>query len=95
MDDKSAYKKKMEAKIDEINAEIQRLRAKAKGAEADAELKARDWIASLESKRDHLSGKLAELRQSTGESWKDIREGLDHAYAEMEQALTKAFARYK
>lgn len=47
MSEKDAYVEKMKAKLDEWNAEIDKLQAKAKQAEADAEIQYNDEISAL------------------------------------------------
>ena len=44
MDNKEAFEKKHEAKIEEMKAEIDRLKAKAKQSEADSQIKSEEKI---------------------------------------------------
>jgi hypothetical protein len=44
MDNKEAFEKKHEAKIEEMKAEIDRLKAKAKQSEADSQIKYEEKI---------------------------------------------------
>ena len=50
MSERDAYVEKMKAKLDEWNAEIDRLEAKARGAEADARLRYNKQIESLRTR---------------------------------------------
>jgi SMC interacting uncharacterized protein involved in chromosome segregation len=52
MHDRDAYVQKMKAKLDEWNAELEKLSAKADVAEANAKLKYNEQIKMLRKQRD-------------------------------------------
>ena len=54
MDEKEAYQQKLNAKLDEWKAEIEKMQAKAKTAEADAQLQYQDYIEDLKKRRANL-----------------------------------------
>lgn len=51
MSERDAYLKKLEAKLEEWDAEIDKLQAKAKGAEADTQRQYEDQLNELRTKR--------------------------------------------
>ena len=61
MSDKELYQQKMQAKLDEWKAEVDKLKAKASGASADAQLEMNKQIKALESKIEEGKAKLSEL----------------------------------
>ena len=69
---KEAYQQKAEAKLEEFQANLNRARAQAKGASADARL-------AMEKRIDKLKNKVAEGRKQLGEmgdAADDVRENL-------------------
>ncbi len=51
MTDKNAFEQKQEAKIEQMNAEIERLKAKAKEADAESRIKYQEKVDELEALR--------------------------------------------
>jgi len=94
MSEKSAYEQKAEAKIEEMDAEIQRLRAKAKEQNADARLESENAIDRLKARRDDVAARLEETKSSSGEAWRDVKAGLDRAMDDMRGAFRSARERF-
>ena len=95
MSDKTAYTRKLEAEIEEWNAEIDLLRAKAKSASADAQLDYEQQIEDLKSKRDEMEGKLQELNDASAGAWEDVKRGVDRAWKDMSAAVDAAASRFR
>ena len=94
MNDKQAYQKKIEARLEEWSAEIDRLKAKATDLEADAQLEYNQRIADLKTLRDDAEGRLKELRESGDDAWHDLKGGVDEAWTQLEEAFLKAKSRF-
>lgn len=94
MVDRDAYVKKLQAKLDEWNAEIDKLEAKARSAQADTQRVMNERLADLRSKRDDIAAKLKELRTAGGEAWQDLKAGADLAWQSLREALESAKARF-
>lgn len=62
---KEAYEKKLQAQLDEWNAEIDKLKAKADKTEADTRLEYYKQIQGLRAQQQAAQTKLSELRQSS------------------------------
>ena len=95
MADKDAYVQKMQAKLDEWNAEIDKLKAKAAQAEADSRVEYQKQIQNLQEKRQGAEKKLAEVRQAGESAWQDLKAGAQSAWDAMEDALKSARSRFK
>ncbi|SLN68006.1 hypothetical protein ROJ8625_03508 [Roseivivax jejudonensis] len=93
-EEKSAYQRRIEAKMAEWQAEIDRLRAKAEGARAEKEIEYEREARDLEVKKQDMRQRLDELKHSSGEAWHDVRQGLDRAWDSVEDAFKKARARF-
>lgn len=95
MSEKGAYLKKLEAQLEEWDAEIDRLRAKAKSARADAQLAYEKQLNELRAKRKQAVDRMEELRHASEGAWRDMKAGLDAAWSSLHDALNKARARFR
>lgn len=94
MDEKSAYRQKLEARLDQWSTEIDKLQAKAVEASADARLKYEDQVKALRKQQDEAREKLSELDDASGEAWKDFRSGVEKAWDDLGDAVKKATERF-
>ena len=92
---KEAYKKKLEAQFDEWKVEIDKLKAKANKAEADAQIKYHKQIENIRTKQEAVQEKLVELKGSGDEAWEDLKAGLDNAMKNLGDAIKTANSRFK
>ena len=95
MSKREAYVEKFKAKLDEWNAEISKMEAKAKGAGADSKLKYEEQITEVKSRRDKARDRLKEVRESSDEAWEDLKAGADQAWKSVSDAVTEAWSRFK
>jgi len=89
------YIKKLQARLDEWNAEIDKLQAKLKSAEADAQAEYREQIEKLEQERSRAQERLKELQQASEDTWQDLKAGAENAWDSMDQAIKSAMSRFK
>lgn len=94
MAERDPYITKMEAKLEEMDAELQKLKAKAKGKGAEAEMQFNDLVAEYEQKKAVVEKDVAELRSSGESAAKDLKEGADRALGELTAAYEKAKSRF-
>ncbi len=93
MSDKEAYERKLEAKLEEWQADIDKLRAQAKEAGADAQIRYQQQIDELRKYRDDMEARLAEMREAQSAAWTDIKGGVDKAWDDMSKAMKDAWKR--
>lgn len=93
--ERDAYVKKIQAKLDEWNADIDKLEARAKGAQADAQLACNKRIEEMKTRRDELNTRLQEIRNSSGEAWEDLRSGVELAWESMSEAVQSAWSHFR
>ena len=94
MSKKEAYEKKMQSQFDVWSADIDRLKAKADMAEADAQLKYYKQIEVLQEKHKLAKEKLNELKESSDDAWEDLKEGISSAWDSLGSALKSATKRF-
>jgi len=92
---RDAFVKKIKARIDEWNAEIDRLKARAEQAEADARIEYHDEIQELKNYRNDARKKLDKLQHAGEGAWEDLRAGVEMAFDAMNQAVNSARNRFK
>lgn len=95
MDEKRLYKQKKQAQLDEWKAEIEKFRAKASGASADAQLQLIKHINTLETKIEHGKSKLAEITDASDAAWGSIKDGVESAWASIHDAFVDAANKFK
>ena len=95
MSKKQAYEEKLKAQLDGWNAKIDELKAKAKGAEADARIEYHETIEDLQEKRSDAKDKLQQLRQASDDAWEELKEGIEQAWSAMGAAINEAISRFK
>lgn len=88
---RDAYVQKLKARLDEWNAEIDRLAAKADQAEAESRIEYENRMEDLRAKRKDVEDKMTELQQAGESAWKDLKQGLENSW----EILKRSFARAK
>lgn len=94
MSDKKAYEQKLEAKLDEWSAEIDRLVAKSKQADADAQIELQRELDDARSRKDAAREKLDELKNAGDDAWEDLKNGIEGAWSSLETSLKAAKSRF-
>lgn len=90
MTTRDAYVEKAKAKLDEWNAEIDKLQAQSKQASADAEIKWRENMKTLQQQRDVAARKLEALKSSSEQAWEDLKSGFEAACRDMSDSVRHA-----
>lgn len=93
MSKKDAYVQKLHAKIDEWNADIDKLKIKADQVEAESRIEYQKQVEKLKQKRREIESKAAELKRSGEDAWEDLKSGADLAWEAMNEAVKSARSR--
>ncbi len=94
-DKRKAYEEKLDAQLDEWNAQIALLKAKADKVKAEAKVEYYKTIEALQHKQDGAWEKLNELKTAGDEAWDDLKIGAGKAWAEVEAAFHEATSKFK
>lgn len=89
------YVRKMEAKLEQWNAELDTLIVKAALAEAELKTEYNEQIEVLRNKQIEARVKLEALRDASDEAWKDMRAGVEMAWDSVGEAINSALSRFK
>jgi len=95
VNEREAYVQKMKAKLDEWNADIDKLEAQTSKVQADAKLRYQKQLSELKSNRDAAAKKLRELQDASVDAWEAMRRGTEAAWADMAKAFREAAERFK
>lgn len=95
MSDKELYQQKLRAQLDEWTAEVDKLKAKASAASADAQLEMTKHIGALEGKLEQGRAKLAELGEAGEDAWESAKEGVDSSWGALKSAFSDAVSKFK
>jgi len=81
--------------LDEWKAEIDKLKAEAGKADADAQLEYYKQIEGMRAKQEAASEKLTEIKKAGEDSWEDLKAGVDLAWDSLGEAVKSATSRFK
>jgi len=95
MSTKDQYVKRMQAKLDEWNAEIDALITKAGRAKAGLKVEYGEQIEALKTKQAAARLKLGEMQQAGESAWEDLKAGLEQAWSAMGEAVDTARSRFR
>lgn len=95
MGNRDEYVRKMQAKLDEWNAEIDQLTIKANAATAELRKEYSEQIEALKARQAVARERIEELQQAGEGAWGDLKSGIELAWTAMGEALDSARSRFK
>lgn len=94
-DKRDAYIKELKERMDEWNAEIDLLWAKAGQAKAEAKIEYLKKLEELRAKRKVLQERIAEAEQGSESAWEALKQGLESSWITLKMSLTKAKSEFE
>jgi hypothetical protein len=94
-DKRNAYEEKIDAQLEEWNAQIALLKAKADKGKAEVKIEYYKTIEALQHRQDEARTKLHELKTAGDEAWEDIKTGAEKAWDEVKTAFNIAASKFK
>ena len=94
MSRKDAYEKKLEAQLKEWKTDIDKMKAKADKADAEAKLEYYKQIEDLRTKQEAAQKKLTELKAAGESAWEDLKAGIDLAWKSLGESIKSARSRF-
>lgn len=92
--DRDAFVERIKSSLDAWNAEIDRLQARTREAEADARERYDTQIREMKAQRDHAEEELAKAMKASEAAWKDMGEGMTSAWTAIAEGFRKASGRF-
>ena len=94
IEQREMYQDKIEAKLNELDSQIDTLRARAENATTAVQAEIDKAIRELQQQQETAMQQATALRDASGEAWSDLKNGLDNAVADLQQAYDKARSRF-
>ncbi len=91
---RDAYVQQMKARMDEWNAEIDKLKAKADQAKAGSKIEYQRQIEDLREKRNKFQHRITEIEQAGEGAWEDLKQGVENSWEALKLSLSKAKSRF-
>ena len=91
---KDALVNKMESRIEQSRLEIEKLKAKAREAKADARLKLNREIEALEKNKIEVETRVKDLKDASDTAWEDLKAGAESAWKALSNSVSQASSRF-
>lgn len=89
-DMKTAYLEKLEARKEELGAELKKLESQVRAFQADAKIEYVELIDELEERKDRVKKKIRNLQDAGSDSWEELKEGAEEALSTLITSMTEA-----
>lgn len=90
MENKEAYRKKVEAQLDEWKAEADKMRAKFNKKKAESEIEYGKYLDTLKEKQKKARARLRKLEDAGEDAWEELKKGVDKATHDIKKSIDKA-----
>jgi len=95
MNSRDEYVRKMQAKLEEWNTDLDELVAKTNEVSADVRSEYKEQIASLKAKQAAARQKIEEVQKSGENAWEDLKSGIELAWTAIGEAVNSAKSRFR
>ena len=92
---KDEYVEKLKSQLDQWNAETSRWEEKARVATTEMKAEYEKQLATLAARREEAMLQMKLLQGASTEAWRDMMQGADAAWKEMQDAFTKARSHFE
>lgn len=86
---KEAYKEKIEAQMNEWDARLKSLKARAEMMSGDAKIAYHQRIRDLENAKDALAAKLSAMKETSADAVERVRKEIEDAVADLKARYDK------
>ena len=95
MTSRDEYLEKLKTKLDEWDAEIDKIESSARKAQADTKAQYDKQLETLREMRDDAQTKLSEMQNATAEAWDVMAQGTEKAWNAWFNAFEDARSKFK
>ena len=95
MSNRDQYLEQFKAKLDEWNAEIDKLEANARSAQADAKVRYDKQLTELRKMRDDAQKRFSEMQAASTEAWDAMLKGAENAWNVWADAFDEARSKFR
>jgi predicted ribosome quality control (RQC) complex YloA/Tae2 family protein len=87
---KEEYQQQLDARLKKLDAQIAALHEKGRDLKDEAKANWERKLPELQAKQDSAHAKLAEVQKSSAEAWKDMKQGAQAAWDDLNNAFRDA-----
>jgi hypothetical protein len=95
MNDRELYRQKHHAQLDEWKADVAKLKARAAGAKADAQIELNRHVKELEQRLHEAGAKLTQLAAASEETWDSARRNVESTWEALKAGISAAAAKFR
>ena len=95
MNDQELYRQKYQAQLDEWKADLDKLRARAAGATADAQIEMNKHVRELEKRMHEAGARLSDLAAASEEAWDAARKNMETTWEALKAGVGAAAAKFR
>lgn len=89
---RDTYLKKLRARLDEWNADLDRLEAKAREAKQDVRSQYENEVEALRGRIDEAQSRFDEIQSAGEDTWKSLKDGAEDFWNRINEAMEDAKA---
>ncbi|MEE4357170.1 MAG: hypothetical protein V2I97_11935 [Desulfococcaceae bacterium] len=95
MENKNEYYDLMNSRVDELQAELEKMKSEAYFHDDAGAKEFQNDVGIFEKKVDDARKHLMELKSKGDAAWSDMKEGVDHALSDLKFSFDKIVSRFK
>ena len=95
MNEKELYRQKYQAQLDEWKADVDKLRARAAGARADAQIEMNKHVRELDTRMHEAGAKLSELAAASEEAWGSARKNVESTWEALKAGVGATASKFR
>lgn len=90
MSKRDIFVEKLKGQLDEWNAEVDRLEAKASKIDAQSRARYRAYLQEIAGNIQRMEKQLATIKNSSADAWQELKAGAESAWKDFEQSVKRA-----
>ena len=92
-DNRNEFIERTKEKLDVLDARIEMIEAKANEKQGEARRELEDKLQEFRDAKSDLSDRLTELKNSGGDAWDEVKDGIEQSWNTLSASLERATAR--
>lgn len=94
-DSRQAYIEKVKAQLDQYDAQLAEMKARADQVAASAQVEYHSMMEEALVKRDAMQAQLTKLHRSSESAWEELQNGLEKAGQELQKSFEAALGKFQ
>ena len=94
MKTKETYLQQADARLKAMEADIERLKFEIQQDQAEADIDYEDFMKAVHKQWETVMARMHTLETSGGEAWTALGDGVEHAFEELQEAVSEARSKF-